>query len=198
MRTSYATKAVLASPPGQRPAKGVRGCADPDFATAPQSLRGAVVKRETERGQNRVSLDAVRAEVGITPLEPTPPRPWSRRRAVCVPVKSAASKLSSNAFRAHLAEFGIVVVQGIRHVRELIERVFAEDILIFPPRCVRLFGRSSRSRWNSDYRSSRSKRNSLSGIGQATESGLLRRRWNPLSSVRINQEIQFHRTSRRA
>jgi hypothetical protein len=137
MRTSYATKAVLASPPGQRPAKGVRGCADPDFATAPQSLRGAVVKRETERGQNRVSLDAVRAEVGITPLEPTPPRPWSRRRAVCVPVKSAASKLSSNAFRAHLAEFGIVVVQGIRHVRELIARVFAEDILIFPPRCVR-------------------------------------------------------------
>jgi hypothetical protein len=60
MRTSYATKAVLASPPGQRPAKGARGCADPDFATAPQSLRGAVLKRETERGQNRVSLDAVR------------------------------------------------------------------------------------------------------------------------------------------
>jgi hypothetical protein len=59
-RTSYATKAVLASPPGQRPAKGARGCADPDFATAPQSLRGAVLKRETERGQNRVSLDAVR------------------------------------------------------------------------------------------------------------------------------------------
>ena len=51
----------------------------------------------------------------------------------------------ANAFRAHLAEFGIVVVQGIRHVRELIERVFAEDILIFPPWCVRLFGRSSRS-----------------------------------------------------
>jgi transposase len=36
--------------------------------------------------------------------------------------------LLANAFRAHLAEFGIVVVQGIRHVRELIERVFAEDI----------------------------------------------------------------------
>jgi hypothetical protein len=33
---------------------------NPDFATAPQSLRGAVLKRETERGQNRVSLDAVR------------------------------------------------------------------------------------------------------------------------------------------
>jgi hypothetical protein len=40
-------------------------------------------------------------------------------------------------------------VQGIRHVRELIERVFAEDIFnlpaIFPPWCVRLFGRSLRS-----------------------------------------------------
>jgi transposase len=32
----------------------------------------------------------------------------------------------ANAFRAHLAEFGIVVPQGIRHVRALIERVFGE------------------------------------------------------------------------
>jgi transposase len=32
----------------------------------------------------------------------------------------------ANAFRAHLAEFGIVVAQGIRHVRALIERVFGE------------------------------------------------------------------------
>jgi transposase len=38
----------------------------------------------------------------------------------------------ANAFRAHLAEFGIVVAQGIRHVRELIERVFAEDIFDLP------------------------------------------------------------------
>jgi hypothetical protein len=40
MRTSYATKAMLASPPGQRPAKGARGCADPDFATAPAVIAG--------------------------------------------------------------------------------------------------------------------------------------------------------------
>jgi transposase len=32
----------------------------------------------------------------------------------------------ANAFRAHLAELGIVVAQGIRHVRALIERVFGE------------------------------------------------------------------------
>ena len=32
----------------------------------------------------------------------------------------------ANAFRAHLAEFGIVVAQGIRHVRALIEKVFGE------------------------------------------------------------------------
>src|SRR5450759_4741740 len=35
----------------------------------------------------------------------------------------------ANAFRAHLAEFGIVVPQGIRHVRTLIERVFGEDTI---------------------------------------------------------------------
>ena len=32
----------------------------------------------------------------------------------------------ANAFRAHLAELGIVVPQGIRHVRALIEKVFGE------------------------------------------------------------------------
>ncbi len=34
----------------------------------------------------------------------------------------------ANAFRAHLAELGIVVAQGIRHVRALIERVFGEGV----------------------------------------------------------------------
>jgi transposase len=40
----------------------------------------------------------------------------------------------ANAFRAHLAELGIVVAQGIRHVRALIERVFGEgaDTLDLP------------------------------------------------------------------
>lgn len=38
----------------------------------------------------------------------------------------------ANAFRAHLAEFGIVVAQGIRHVRILIEQVFGEDIIDLP------------------------------------------------------------------
>src|SRR5262249_7659068 len=33
----------------------------------------------------------------------------------------------ANAFRAHLAEFGIVVPQGIRQVRALVERVFGKD-----------------------------------------------------------------------
>ena len=32
----------------------------------------------------------------------------------------------ANAFRAHLAEFGIVAAQGTRHVRALIEKVFGE------------------------------------------------------------------------
>ena len=89
------------------------------------------------------------AEVGITPLEPTPPGPGLAVGRVRVPVKSAGQQavlmlhrsrvllirqqtMLANAFRAHLAEFGIVVVQGIRHVRELIERVFAEDIFDLP------------------------------------------------------------------
>jgi len=36
-RTSYATKAMLASPARQRPVKRALGCANADFATAPQS-----------------------------------------------------------------------------------------------------------------------------------------------------------------
>ena len=102
------------------------------------------------------------AEVGITPLEPIPPGPGLAVGRVRVPVKSAGQQavlmlhrtrvllirqqtMLANAFWAHLAEFGIVVVQGIRHVRELIERVSPRISLIFPPWCVRLFGRSSRS-----------------------------------------------------
>jgi transposase len=33
----------------------------------------------------------------------------------------------ANAFRAHLAEFGIVVPQGIRHVRALIESLASDE-----------------------------------------------------------------------
>ena len=47
-------------------------------------------------------------------------------RAMVLPIRQQT--MLANAFRAHLGEFGIVVVQGIRHVCELIERVFAEDI----------------------------------------------------------------------
>src|ERR1700720_2943287 len=38
----------------------------------------------------------------------------------------------ANAFRAHLAEFGIVVAQGIRHVRALIEKVFGAGTIDLP------------------------------------------------------------------
>ena len=63
----------------------------------------------------------------------------------CGCYRSGQQTMLANAFRAHLAEFGIVVVQGIRHVCELIETVSPRISLIFPPWCVRLFGRSSRS-----------------------------------------------------
>jgi hypothetical protein len=114
-------------------------------------LGGALIIR---RGIDHVDRDAERgggldpgleAEVGITPLEPTPPGPGLAVGRVCVPVKSAGQQavpmlhrtralpirqqtMLANAFRAYLAEFGIVVAQGIKHVCELIERVFAEDI----------------------------------------------------------------------
>ena len=38
----------------------------------------------------------------------------------------------ANAFRAHLAELGIVVPQGIRHVRALVESVFGKDAIDLP------------------------------------------------------------------
>src|ERR1700730_17390814 len=39
----------------------------------------------------------------------------------------------ANAFRAHLVELGIVVAQGIRHVRALmIDRVFGQDAVALP------------------------------------------------------------------
>ncbi|MGC2224681.1 MAG: hypothetical protein WA624_21150 [Methylocella sp.] len=100
------------------------------------------------------------------------------------------------AFRAHLAEFGIVVVQGIRHVRELIERVFAEDIFDLPA-LVRTALRPLAQLMELRLQI-RSKRNSLPGIGQARkaggwkrspERGLLRRRWNRLTSERVDQEM---------
>ena len=144
-------------------------------------------------------------------LEPTPPGPGLAVGRVRVPVKSAGQQavlmlhrtrvllirqtMLANAFRAHLAEFGIVVVQGIRHVRELIERVFAEDIFDLPA-LVRTALRPLVAQLM-ELRL-RSKRNSLPGIGQARKAGgwkrspewgLLRRRWNRLSSERINQEM---------
>lgn len=87
------------------------------------------IDRDAERGGG---LDpGLEAEAGITSLEPTPPGPGLAVERVCVPVKSAGQQavlmlhrtsalpirqltMLANAFRAHLAEFGIVVVQGIR------------------------------------------------------------------------------------
>ena len=95
------------------------------------------------------SIPVWRLRSGYTPLEPTPPGPGLAVGLVCVTVKSAGQQavlmlhrtrvlpiqqqtMLANTFRVHLAEFGIVVVQGIRQVRELIERVFAEDIFYLP------------------------------------------------------------------
>jgi len=47
-----------------------------------------------------------------------------RTRALLILIRQQT--MLANAFRAHLAELGIVVPQGIRHVRALIERVFGE------------------------------------------------------------------------
>jgi transposase len=58
-----------------------------------------------------------------------------RRPASCSHAAShagASDPVLANAFRAHLAEFGIVVAQGISHVRALVERVFGEDAIDLP------------------------------------------------------------------
>jgi transposase len=92
----------------------------------------AYVKPYVKRGKN----DATDAEAICEAV--------SRPNMRFVPVKSADQQavlmlhrtrallirqqtMLANAFRAHLAEFGIVVAQGIRHVRALIEKVFGED-----------------------------------------------------------------------
>jgi transposase len=91
----------------------------------------AYVKPYVKRGKN----DATDAEAICEAV--------SRPNMRFVPVKSADQQavlmlhrtrallirqqtMLANAFRAHLAEFGIVVAQGIRQVRALIERVFGE------------------------------------------------------------------------
>src|ERR1700732_1318479 len=97
----------------------------------------AYVKPYVKRGKN----DATDAEAICEAV--------SRPNMRFVPVKSADQQvvlmlhrtrallirqqtMLANAFRAHLAEFGIVVAQGIRHVRALIEKVFGEDTVDLP------------------------------------------------------------------
>ena len=50
-----------------------------------------------------------------------------------------------HAFRAHLAEFGIVVAQGIRRVRELIDKVFGENPIELAALARRALHTASRS-----------------------------------------------------
>ena len=97
----------------------------------------AYVKPYVKRGKN----DATDAEAICEAV--------SRPNMRFVPVKSADQQavlmlhrarallirqqtMLANAFRAHLAELGIVVPQGIRHVRALVERVFGKDAIDLP------------------------------------------------------------------
>ena len=154
------------------------------------------------------------AEVGITPLEPTHQALVSPSGGYMCRSKAPASScphaaphrvllirqqtMLANAFRAHLAELGIAVVQGIRHVRELIEKVFAEDIFDLPA-LVRTALRPLVAQLMELRLQIKSiEKELLAGIGQARKAsgwkrspewGLLRRRWNRLSSERINQEM---------
>ena len=97
----------------------------------------AYVKPYVKRGKN----DATDAEAICEAV--------SRPNMRFVPVKSADQQavlmlhrarallirqqtMLANAFRAHLAELGIVVPQGIRHVRALVESVFGKDAIDLP------------------------------------------------------------------
>ena len=89
------------------------------------------VKPYVKRGKNDATdaeaiCEAVsRPNMRFVPVKSADPRTvlmLHRTRALLIRQQT----MLANAFRAHLAELGIVVAQGIRHVRALIERVFGE------------------------------------------------------------------------
>jgi transposase len=94
----------------------------------------AYVKPYVKRGKNGATDAEAICEAVTRPNMRFVPVKSADQQAVLMLHRARAllirqQTMLANAFRAHLAEFGIVVPQGIRHVRTLIERVFGEDTI---------------------------------------------------------------------
>jgi transposase len=97
----------------------------------------AYVKPYVKRGKNDATDAEAICEAVTRPNMRFVPVKSADQQAVLMLHRARAllirqQTMLANAFRAHLAEFGIVVAQGIRHVRALIERVFGEDTIDLP------------------------------------------------------------------
>ena len=91
----------------------------------------AYVKPYVKRGKNDATDAEAICEAVTRPNMRFVPVKSADQQAVLMLHRTRAllirqQTMLANAFRAHLAELGIVVPQGIRHVRALIERVFGE------------------------------------------------------------------------
>ena len=91
----------------------------------------AYVKPYVKRGKNDTTDAEAICEAVTRPNMRFVPVKSADQQAVLMLHRTRAllirqQTMLANAFRAHLAEFGIVVPQGISHVRTLIERVFGE------------------------------------------------------------------------
>ena len=91
----------------------------------------AYVKPYVKRGKNDATDAEAICEAVTRPNMRVVPVKSADQQAVLMLHRTRAllirqQTMLANAFRAHLAELGIVVPQGIRHVRALIERVFGE------------------------------------------------------------------------
>jgi transposase len=97
----------------------------------------AYVKPYVKRGKNDATDAEAICEAVTRPNMRFVPVKSADQQAVLMLHRTRAllirqQTMLANAFRAHLAEFGIVVAQGIRHVRTLIEQVFGEDPIDLP------------------------------------------------------------------
>jgi len=111
----------------------------PKFGHTVKLMPPAYVKPYVKRGKNDATDAEAFCEAVTRPNMRFVPVKSTDQQAVLMLHRTRAllirqQTMLANAFRAHLAEFGVVVAQGIRQVRALIEKVFSEgaDTLDLP------------------------------------------------------------------
>ena len=111
----------------------------------------AYVKPYVKRGKNDATDAEAICEAVTRPNMRFVPVKSADQQAVLMLHRTRAllirqQTMLANAFRAHLAELGIVVAQGIRHVRALIDKVFGEDAMAETVRSKPMFRDACRKR----------------------------------------------------